>query len=744
MLTSESTSNEVVLDAASCFGSGNKLPTNIDFQVDGSAVYLHASCSQALNLGDVLYTDKNKGFLVLVGFRSMSGRTDSACSDTRPQSNSDCNVCNGKGDKPQKIRLRWEGNAGAASSIKFSSYSTCVEEISLTSDSSTNEVVLDAISCFGSGNTLPSNVYFKVDDSATYLHTSCSKALNVGDVIYMDKNKGSLVLVGFQALSGRTDGACSGGPAMSQDQCTCDDIKQCFGTVQRQMRRKNYRLECEQVKPQICKAITRVTISPEDCSTSAQGCSHAKGFKIVMCPCSGQCFDGQSCQSAKCPCNSIDCSDWASSKPSLLDYIKKDECVCSGATPCLTDRTLPKCDVCNRHKDKPQTLIFRWVANGGRQTSINFQSEGTCVKETTLTSGSKLNEVALDASCFNSGSKHSKNKLPTNIVFKVDGATTYLHASCSQPLNVGDVVYEHQSKGSLILVGFRSGSGRTERECPKGTHTCGPRSVVPPALSCGSAIELKKIKSKKGVTLRVNPDFSVQYMWSPSRDELLTSWTDQFEYTGLSCDGEKVTAKVVIKARKPLSTPKPSPEENTPRPDTRSWKDVRPNSQCDKKAGELLIRGASKKVLSVEKCKESCTDETECRSITFFETGWCTLFSTPCTKVTENQKAVVAVLDTVSKSTCSEVLLKSSSAKTITLDECRQSCKSTPGCEYIKFFQKGWCGHYAKVCSEALELEVSAAMVETEVEKSTDFAHVQEIRDVCIILVILQSLQIFF
>merc|ERR1719174_1247112 len=358
-LTSDSNSNEVVLDAASCFGSGSKLPTDIYFEVDGSSTYLHASCSQALNLGDVLYADKNKGFLVLVGFRAMSGRTDGECNGGRPQTKNECDVSNGKTDKPQKIKLRWEGNAGAPSSITFSSYNTCVQETTLTSGSNSNEVVLDAASCFGSGSTLQTNVYFKVDGSATYLHTSCSQPLNLGDVIYMDKNKGSLVLVGFQTISGRTDGRCSGASnpsrVKSQDQCTCNDAKQCFGDVLRQMRRKQYCLECEPVKPQICEAVTTVNISPEDCSTSAQGCSHGNGFNIVMCPCSSQCFDGKSCQSTKCPCNSIDCSDWSSRKPSLLDYIKQGECVCTGSTPCLTDAKRPKCDVCNLRKDKPQT-----------------------------------------------------------------------------------------------------------------------------------------------------------------------------------------------------------------------------------------------------------------------------------------------------------------------------------------------------------------------------------------------------
>ena len=434
----------------------------------------------------------------------------------------------------------------------------------LTSDSKSNEVVLDAVSCFGSGSKLPTNILFQVDGSTTTFHASCSQPLNMGDVLYTDSNKGFLILVGFEAMSGRTDGACNGGPTPTQNQCTCADAKQCFGDVLRQMRKKQYRLECEPVKPQICEAVTTVDISPADCGTTAQGCPHANGFNIVMCPCSGQCFDGKSCQSSTCPCNSIDCSDFSSRKSSLLDYIKQEDCICTGGTPCLTDSTRPKCDVCNGQKDKPQTLIFRWVGKAGAQNSINFQSEGTCAKQTTLTSGSKSNEVVLDASCFGSGSQ-----LPTNIHFKVDGATTYLHASCSQPLNVGDVVYEHRNKGSLILVGFRSVSGRTEGECPKPTHACGPRLPSPASLSCGDGIALQQGASAKGVALRINPDFSIQYMWSQTRDALSSLWTDEFEYTGTSCGGEEVKGKVIINVQIPWAnvrqstTPTAGPMQNS-------------------------------------------------------------------------------------------------------------------------------------------------------------------------------------
>ena len=752
-LTSGTDSNEVVLDSSSCSGyksSGykSKLPTNIYFKVDGSSDYLHASCSQALNLGDVLYSDPSKGFLVLVGFRALSGRTDSECSGSRPRSGNQCDICDGSDDKPQKLRLRWEGHAGKQSSVSFSSYSNCVEETALTSDSRANEVVLDATSCFY-GRSLPSNIYFKVDGLTTYLHTSCSQPLYVGDVLYNDAQKGSLVLAGFEAMSGRTERTCLGGPDASQDQCTCDDPNQCFGDVRKQMRKQNYRLECESVNPKICEAVTRVQITPEDCSATAGGCTFTKGFKIDVCPCSGQCFDGDSCQSSKCPCNAIDCSDWSSRKSSFLDYIKKNECVCNGATPCLTQYARPKCDVCNLHKDKPQMLIFRWVGKVGSQTSIRFESEGTCGREQVLTSGSKSNEVVLEASCFQN---HKKEKLPTDIYFKVDGLETSLHASCSQPLNIGDAVYTHPSKGSLIVVGFRSVTGRTANECPKAIHNCAPRSATAPSLKCDAGINLVNTKSAKGVNVRVNKDSTVQYMWNEARHGSI-SW-DHFEYTALSCDGEKVNAKIIIKVNAPWLNPHVNPQVDkrvkpaavNPMPNLeRSWGHVRADVQCDVLAGEVMLRRSWTKADFVDECKETCERAPGCQSITFFGDGWCALFSSQCTKTSVKKKAVVAVLGVDDKPDCGEIVLKSSSGKVANADACSQSCMNTPGCKYAKFHQKGWCAHFGTSCTKLLNSNSNpdVALMQQQVERATDSSFLHGVGDVFGIVTIMHLFYTF-
>ena len=100
-----------------------------------------------------------------------------------------------------------------------------------------------------------------------------------------------------------------------------------------------------------------------------------------------------------------------------------------------------------------------------------FSSDSTCVKPTQLTSNSGSNEIVLDApACYG-----YEDKLPTNIDFDVDGSSQSLHASCSQPLNLGDAIYTN-SKGSLIVVDFESMSGRTEKDCQ--AHATPPPAIT--------------------------------------------------------------------------------------------------------------------------------------------------------------------------------------------------------------------------------------------------------------------------
>ena len=63
-----------------------------------------------------------------------------------------------------------------------------------------------------------------------------------------------------------------------------------------------------------------------------------------------------------------------------------------------------------------------------------------------------------------------------------------------------------------------------------------------------------------------------------------------------------------------------------------SWRKVGANTVCDTSAGEVYLKSSPGKLPNLEACKKSCQDDAGCKSITYFKSGWCSHFSTPCTK----------------------------------------------------------------------------------------------------------------
>ena len=70
-----------------------------------------------------------------------------------------------------------------------------------------------------------------------------------------------------------------------------------------------------------------------------------------------------------------------------------------------------------------------------------------------------------------------------------------------------------------------------------------------------------------------------------------------------------------------------------------AWKLVGSETACDTSAGEVYLEGTSKFLTTLDQCKKLCTGTTHCQSITFFTTGWCGLFSTPCIRTKTSVKA---------------------------------------------------------------------------------------------------------
>ena len=62
------------------------------------------------------------------------------------------------------------------------------------------------------------------------------------------------------------------------------------------------------------------------------------------------------------------------------------------------------------------------------------------------------------------------------------------------------------------------------------------------------------------------------------------------------------------------------------------WREVGSNTACDVGAGEVALPNSPGKGLDLEQCKQACRDAAGCQSITYFNTGWCSHFSTSCSK----------------------------------------------------------------------------------------------------------------
>ena len=70
------------------------------------------------------------------------------------------------------------------------------------------------------------------------------------------------------------------------------------------------------------------------------------------------------------------------------------------------------------------------------------------------------------------------------------------------------------------------------------------------------------------------------------------------------------------------------------------WVDIGSNTACDKNAGEVYSATSPGKGLSVDQCQQACEETAGCQSITYFNSGWCSHFSTPCTNTKRVRKAV--------------------------------------------------------------------------------------------------------
>ena len=136
--------------------------------------------------------------------------------------------------------------------------------------------------------------------------------------------------------------------------------------------------------------------------------------------------------------------------------------------------------------------------------------------------------------------------------------------------------------------------------------------------------------------------------------------------------------------------------------DEQAWNDLGANKACDTSAGETYLGESSGNTASLDKCKESCENEANCKSITYWNGGWCSHFSTDCskTKAAANGHAMQKVQTW--KSVGSNLLCNeggNGGQMADTLDKCKESCAQADNCKSITYWNSGWCSRFSTDCS---------------------------------------------
>ena len=73
------------------------------------------------------------------------------------------------------------------------------------------------------------------------------------------------------------------------------------------------------------------------------------------------------------------------------------------------------------------------------------------------------------------------------------------------------------------------------------------------------------------------------------------------------------------------------------------WIEIGAKLECDGYNGEVYLESSRGKVPTLAECKESCESADGCQSISYFKSGWCSHWSTPCTKTRWNKKVAMSL-----------------------------------------------------------------------------------------------------
>jgi hypothetical protein len=137
------------------------------------------------------------------------------------------------------------------------------------------------------------------------------------------------------------------------------------------------------------------------------------------------------------------------------------------------------------------------------------------------------------------------------------------------------------------------------------------------------------------------------------------------------------------------------------------------NKECDVSQGEKYLAQSSAKVSDYAACKKSCNDAAACQSITFYNSGWCSHFSTRCEKTKPSRNAnaerlkdfrTTPAANNAKREECDvsqgEIFLPPSSSQVADYAACEKSCNDAAMCQSITFYAHGWCSHFSTKCEK--------------------------------------------
>jgi len=151
------------------------------------------------------------------------------------------------------------------------------------------------------------------------------------------------------------------------------------------------------------------------------------------------------------------------------------------------------------------------------------------------------------------------------------------------------------------------------------------------------------------------------------------------------------------------------------------WAIAGDGQQCDSGAGEVYLKTSHVSV-TLEKCLTSCRQSASgCKSITFFQDGWCSHFSSACTKTkavanavafntitsTSGQSVTTKPVTTLTDKACDYSAsghLPSSSGFVDSLAACTKSCQASSQCTSITFYGSKWCSHFSSKCTRLVDM----------------------------------------